>query len=92
MRQRAGPGGGESRLRFNKGAYDDLVFDLIRHGDVIDEESGIRGMDEHAGEHVLKDGKRITTLECTEFDGADAGKVDTSKPKAKQEEEFSDLP
>jgi hypothetical protein len=85
------PGGGETRLRFTRGAYDYYVFDLIRYNDEVDEETGTRGMEDRAGVIVVKDGKRVTTLECTGYDDADAGKVNTAALKSKTKEEFTDF-
>lgn len=85
------PGGGETRLRFSRGAYDYLVYDLIRYSGVVDEETGMRGLEDRAGVHVLKDKKRIATLSCTGGRDVNSGKVLTGKLKSKQEEDFVDL-
>jgi len=91
LSSRAYPGGGEARLHFTKGAYDYLVYDLIRYGGIVDEETGLRGIEDSAGVHVLKDRKRIATLSCTDAYDADGGKLLSNKLVAKQEEEFLDL-
>jgi hypothetical protein len=85
------PGGGETRLRFSRGAYDYLVYDLIRYSGVADEETGMREMEDRAGVHVLKDDKRIATLSCTGGGDIDSGNDLTGKLKSKQEEDFVDL-
>lgn len=85
------PGGGETRLRFSNEGYDYLVFDLMRHREMPDEGTGLRGIEEQAGVHVVQGGVRLATLTCDGPAQPDGGKVLLGRLASGVEEQFVDL-
>ncbi|WP_428242220.1 hypothetical protein [Gynuella sp.] len=63
-------GGGEGRLTFHNGKYDYVVYSKIISGEWIDREAGIREKQESAGVYVIKKGKQVADLSCTEPEDA----------------------